>query len=73
MSAETIASLLSFQPDAPELQQKREYDKEAREFVKQINALTPTTFLKGADSPQDPLNVCIDNVSESACLTSLGT
>ncbi|KAL5429258.1 hypothetical protein PMIN06_012746 [Paraphaeosphaeria minitans] len=59
MSAEIITSLLSFQPDAPELQQKREYDKEAREFIKLVNGLTPATFLKGADSPQDPLNVCI--------------
>ncbi|KAJ4346978.1 uncharacterized protein N0V89_010911 [Didymosphaeria variabile] len=57
MSAETINSLLSFQPDAPELQRKREYDREAREFVKHINGSTPVTFLKGADSPQDPLNV----------------
>jgi len=72
MSAEIVSSLLSFQPDAPELQQKREYDKEAREFVKQLNGLTQATFLKGADSPQDALNVCIGHSFVVTRLTDLG-
>lgn len=64
MSADLVAVLLSFQPDAPQLEQRREYDRQAREFVKQISGLTQAQFLKGADSPQDPLNVCqLRNIS----------
>jgi COP9 signalosome complex subunit 3 len=57
MSADLVTVLLSFQPDSPELQQRREYDRQAREFVKQISGFTQAQFLKGADSPQDPLDV----------------
>jgi len=57
MATEIIAALLSFQPDAPELRERREYDREARDFVFRVHSLSATNFLKGADSPQDPLNV----------------
>ncbi|KAJ4303752.1 hypothetical protein N0V90_002653 [Kalmusia sp. IMI 367209] len=57
MSADLVHSLLSFQPDAPELQQRREYNKEAVDFVKHVHSLSAASFLKGADSPQDPLDV----------------
>lgn len=59
MAAELLNILLSFQPDAPELQQKREYDKAAREFVANITNINASHYLKGADMSQDILSVCI--------------
>jgi COP9 signalosome complex subunit 3 len=57
MAAELLSILLGFQPDAPELQQRREYDKAAREFVSNISNITPSHFLKGVDTTNDVLSV----------------
>lgn len=57
MSAELLNILLGFQPDAPELQQKREYDTTARNFVSSLGNISAQHFLKGADTPQDVLSV----------------
>ncbi|KAF1979970.1 hypothetical protein BU23DRAFT_549136 [Bimuria novae-zelandiae CBS 107.79] len=57
MSAELVTLLANFQPDAQELQQRCNYDKEAREFVKHVSGLSQAQALKGADSPQDPLHL----------------
>ena len=72
MSAELINALLGFQPDAPELQQRREYDKEAVDFVKRVHSLNAANFLKGADSSQDPLDVRRLYPTSSTRLTSIG-
>ena len=58
MSSELLGILYSFQPDAPEVQLKRDYDLAAREFVGRLSLLNPQQFAKGADTPQDVLEVC---------------
>jgi COP9 signalosome complex subunit 3 len=58
MAAELLNILLGFQPDGPELQQRREYDKAAREFVSNISNITPSHYLKGVDTTNDALSVC---------------
>ena len=55
--AEILDTLLAFQPDAPELQQKRDYDKHIREFVAHITSIPASQYTKGADTPQDFLSV----------------
>jgi hypothetical protein len=64
MSAELTTILLSFQPDSPELVQRREYDAKARQFVSQLSPISSTHWSKGAETPQDVLSVspvcCID-------------
>ncbi|KAF1949316.1 hypothetical protein CC80DRAFT_429572 [Byssothecium circinans] len=57
MSGELLNVLLGFQPQAPELRERREYDKHAREFLDALHKIAPSYFLKGADTPQDILNV----------------
>jgi COP9 signalosome complex subunit 3 len=57
MAAELLNILLNFQSTAPELQQRREYDKEARDFISNLSNITPSHYLKGADTAQDALSV----------------
>ncbi|CAI6334652.1 unnamed protein product [Periconia digitata] len=57
MAAELLNSLLAFQPDAPEVKDRREYDRHAREFIDTLHKCSQSLFLKGADTPQDVLNV----------------
>ncbi|PVH96379.1 hypothetical protein DM02DRAFT_122871 [Periconia macrospinosa] len=57
MAAELLNGLLAFQPDSPEVKDKREYDRQAREFIDSLHKYNPSAFLKGADTPQDPLSV----------------
>lgn len=57
MSADLLNVLFSFQPDDPELLQKREYDSAIRSFVSTVASISPQHFLKGADTPQDVLEV----------------
>lgn len=57
MSAELVSILLQFQPDAPELKQRREYDTAARAFVLQLSNISASHWLKGADTQQDVLEV----------------
>jgi COP9 signalosome complex subunit 3 len=57
MSADLISLLLQFQPDSPQLKQRREYDQQARNFVSQLSNVSPSHWQKGADTPQDVLTV----------------
>lgn len=57
MAAELLNILLGFQADATELQQRREYDRTAREFVTNISNLPTSHFLKATDAPHDILGV----------------
>jgi COP9 signalosome complex subunit 3 len=58
MSADLVNLLLQFQPDAPEVKQRREYDQQARNFVAQLSNVSPSHWQKGADTAQDVLAVC---------------
>jgi hypothetical protein len=57
MSADLVSLLLQFQPDSPQLKQRREYDQQARNFVSQLSNVSPSHWQKGADTPQDVLTV----------------
>ncbi|KAL5120948.1 hypothetical protein ACEQ8H_001136 [Pleosporales sp. CAS-2024a] len=57
MSADLVSLLLQFQPEAPELKQRREYDQQARNFVTQLSNVSASHWQKGADSSQDVLSV----------------
>jgi COP9 signalosome complex subunit 3 len=57
MSGDLLNILLQFQPDAPELKQKRDYDQAARSFVLQVANISPSHWQKGADTPQDVFRV----------------
>jgi hypothetical protein len=57
MSADLVNILLSFQPESPELKQKLEYDQQARSFVAQLSNISASHWQKGADTPQDVLEV----------------
>ncbi|KAF2878117.1 hypothetical protein BDV95DRAFT_509836 [Massariosphaeria phaeospora] len=71
MSSDLLSLLLSFQPDAPELQQKRDYDHAARQFVIQLYNVQQHYFLKGADTPQDVLSILNPAVNTIAYAISL--
>jgi COP9 signalosome complex subunit 3 len=58
MSGDLLNLLLQFQPEAPELKDRREYDHAARSFVQQVTNVSPLQWQKGADTPQDVLKVC---------------
>lgn len=57
MSADLITILLQFQPEAEELKQRQKYDQAARNFVSQLNNISQPHWLKGADTPEDVLEV----------------
>jgi COP9 signalosome complex subunit 3 len=57
MSADLLNLLFSFQPDAPEFEQKSAYDTQARQFAHQVSNVSSQHFQKGADTPQDVLEV----------------
>jgi COP9 signalosome complex subunit 3 len=57
MSSDLLTLLLQFQPEAPELKDRREYDLAARNFVQQVTTISPLQWQKGADTPQDVLTV----------------
>jgi COP9 signalosome complex subunit 3 len=69
MSGDLVSLLLQFQPDAPELKQKREYDQAARNFVSQVSNIPASHWQKGADTPQDVLTVCFQHQALQALLT----
>jgi COP9 signalosome complex subunit 3 len=71
MAGHLVDSLLSFQPDSPELQPRREYDKAAREFVSNISNIAPSHYLKGADTTNDVLDVSSRRGSGGGCLLTL--
>jgi COP9 signalosome complex subunit 3 len=49
--------LLQFQPDAPELKSRRDYDQAARTFVTQLSNISAPHWTKAADTPDDVLEV----------------
>jgi COP9 signalosome complex subunit 3 len=59
MTADLVNLCLQFQPESPELKQKRDYDQQARNFVSQLSNVSPAHWQKGADTPQDVLTVCL--------------
>lgn len=60
MSSDVLGLLVSFQPDDPDLKSKREYDVQARRFIDDIvRKISPQAYLRGADTPQDLLEVSL--------------
>ena len=57
MTAELPTLLQQFQPECEELKSRQKYDQAARQFVKQLDNVSVTHWLKGADTPQDVLEV----------------
>lgn len=57
MAVELPTLLLQFQPDAEELRSRQKYDTAARHFVKQLDNVSTSHWLKGADTPQDVLEI----------------
>jgi hypothetical protein len=57
MSGDLLNLLLQFQPESPEVKEKREYDQAARNFVSQVSNISPSHWQKGADTAQDVLTV----------------
>jgi hypothetical protein len=57
MSTDLVSVLLQFQPDAPELKSRRDYDQAARNFVTQLSNISASHWTKAADTPDDVLEV----------------
>lgn len=57
MTADLTTVLLQFQPEAEELKSRQKYDQAARQFVTQLNNISASHWSKGADTPQDVLEV----------------
>ncbi|KAJ4366578.1 hypothetical protein N0V95_000245 [Ascochyta clinopodiicola] len=57
MTADLTTILLQFQPEAAELKSRQKYDQAARQFVTQLNGTSASQWLKGADTPQDVLEI----------------
>jgi COP9 signalosome complex subunit 3 len=58
MSSDLFNVLFSFQPDDPAvLKSNLDYHKRARQFAQQLLNVSAAHFLKGADTPQDVLEV----------------
>lgn len=56
--ADLLSLLFSFQPDAPELKSKREYDVQARRFIDEVvRKVSAQSYLRGADTAQDVLEL----------------
>lgn len=71
---ELASVLLQFQPDSPELKQKRDYDIAARNFVSQLANFPASHWLKGIDTPQDVFTVRIPrHILDSANRTRYST
>ncbi|KAF2195486.1 hypothetical protein K469DRAFT_616181 [Zopfia rhizophila CBS 207.26] len=66
MASDLLNLLFSFQPDLPELQEKLEYDRQARSFVSQLANVSGQHFLKGADTSQDIFEVLNPTVNSIA-------
>lgn len=57
MAADLLTLLLSFQPDTPGQEKRREYDANARSFVTQLANVPAAQWSKAADTEQDILAV----------------
>ncbi|KAF2853966.1 hypothetical protein T440DRAFT_295268 [Plenodomus tracheiphilus IPT5] len=66
MAADLVKTLLQFQPESPELKQRRDYDKAARDFVLQLSNIPASTWSKGAETQQDVLTVLNPSVNTIA-------
>ncbi|KAF2027902.1 hypothetical protein EK21DRAFT_114390 [Setomelanomma holmii] len=66
MTADLVTVLLQFQPESPELKQRRDYDQAARSFVSQLSNISASHWSKGADTPQDVLAVLNPSVNSIA-------
>jgi hypothetical protein len=73
MTADLVTVLLQFQPESPELKQRRDYDQAARSFVSQVSNISASHWSKGADTPQDVLTVRNALLTVEALLTRQGT
>jgi hypothetical protein len=73
MSADLTTILLQFQPESEELRQRQKYDLAARSFVTQLNNISQSHWLKGADTPQDVLEVSYAPKCSSTMLTAPDT
>lgn len=49
MAVELPTILLQFQPEAEELRSRQKYDQAARQFVKQLDNVSASHWLKGED------------------------
>lgn len=59
MSAELLNLLFKFQPDEFTHKSYSEYNAAARQFAKELHNVSAQHYLKGADTPEDVLEVCI--------------
>ncbi|KAH6643855.1 hypothetical protein C7974DRAFT_324937 [Boeremia exigua] len=57
MAVPLHALLLQFQPEAEELKVHQRYDQSARQFVKQLDNVSATHWMKGADTPEDIIEI----------------
>ncbi|KAF2819768.1 hypothetical protein CC86DRAFT_412689 [Ophiobolus disseminans] len=57
MAESLLQVLLQFQPEAPEVKQKRDYDQAARNFSAQVSNISSSHWQKGADTSSDVLTV----------------
>jgi len=58
MAADLAETLLQFQPEAPQLRQRREYDLAARGFALQLSSLPAAQWPQDAETEQRILGVC---------------
>lgn len=70
MTVELPTLLLQFQPDSEELKSRQKYDQAARQFVKQLDNVSASHWSKGADTPQDVLEVDNSYICGEVGLTS---
>ncbi|KAF1834309.1 hypothetical protein BDW02DRAFT_342711 [Decorospora gaudefroyi] len=57
MSADLTGILLSFQPDSPDVEKRRDYDVKARNFASQLSNISASHWSKGIDTEQDVLTI----------------
>jgi hypothetical protein len=73
MADNLVSILLSFQPDSPELEKRRDYDNAARNFVSQVSTISQSHWNKGADTQQDVLTVRRTRSVAWGCTDSVDT
>jgi COP9 signalosome complex subunit 3 len=66
MAVELPALLLQFQPESEDLKSRQKYDQAAKAFVKQLDNVSASHWSKGADTPQDVLEILNPTVNSIA-------
>ncbi|KAI8938246.1 hypothetical protein NX059_005906 [Plenodomus lindquistii] len=66
MAAELVKMLLQFQPDSPDLKQRRDYDQAARSFVLQLSNISASHWSKSTETQQDVLTILNPSVNTIA-------